>query len=65
MKVKIGGQIFDPNEVTIAIYLTKVEREHIANMSPDAAIYCQYPDEISAEVMEAELNKFREEIENE
>ncbi len=65
MKVKIGNLTFDPDNVPIAIYLTKEEREHIATMSDDAAIYCQYPESLDADEIAQNLEQFRQEVENE
>ena len=64
MKVKIGNLTFDPDNVQIAIYLTKKEREYIANMSEDAAIYCQYPEYLDADFITEDLELFRQEVEN-
>ena len=64
MKVKIGNLTFDPDNVQIAIYLTQREREHIANMPDDAAIYCQYPEFLDADAITEDLELFRQEIEN-
>lgn len=64
MKVKIGSKTYDPNDLPIAIYLTKKEQEHIANMAPDAAIYSQYPEgEYEEDIVEF-LEEFRKEMED-
>ena len=63
MKVKVGNLTFDPDDVQIAIYLTKREREQIANMADDAAIYCQYPDDMDPDVIANDLDVFRQEME--
>jgi hypothetical protein len=65
MKVKVGNLIFDPDDVQIAIYLTQRERAHIADMADDAAIYCQYPEHMDPEMIEVDLQQFREQVENE
>lgn len=65
MRVKIGNLTFNPDNVQIAIYLTKAERAHIANMADDAAIYCQYPESLDADAIDKDLELFRQEVENE
>lgn len=65
MRVKIGNLTFDPDNVQIAIYLTKKERDHIANMPEDAIVYCQYPEFLDADAITEDLELFRHQVENE
>lgn len=49
MKVKIGNEIFDSNEQPIMLILSDVEKQHIADMLPEAHHYCSAPTELSEE----------------
>ena len=44
MKVYIRGKIYDGNDETIAVHLTKQDKENIRDMCKGCDIYCEYPD---------------------
>ena len=43
MKVKIGDDVFDSDEMPIMVILTPEERSLIADMSPNDERFCAYP----------------------
>lgn len=55
--VKIGNKIFDSREEPILLILSEEEKGHIANMSPDAHQYCQFPDTADPEKIREWMNK--------
>lgn len=42
MKVFAGGMVFDCSEQPIGIVLEGKDRENLANMHPDATVYCEF-----------------------
>ena len=42
MKVFVGGRIYDSRRDVIGIVLAEGDKERIANMAPDATIYCEF-----------------------
>lgn len=44
MKVKIGLEIFDPNDQPLMVILTDTDKSNIANMDPKFYKYCSFPD---------------------
>ena len=51
MKIKVGDKIYDGNDEPIMIILEGKDKENIANMSPNATKYCQYPKDIDSDVI--------------
>jgi len=49
MKVKIGNETYDPNNIPIMVILTDQDKENIKNMHKDKMKYIAYPDTISDE----------------
>ena len=54
MKVKVGDQIYDPNQVPIMLIFSDFPDrmeviDHLTNMHPDGKKYCMYPDGMSEE----------------
>lgn len=49
MKVQIGNDIYDGNDMPIILYLTPEDKGFINAMSDGARIYIQYPDDLSSE----------------
>lgn len=43
MKVKIGEEIYNSNDIPIMLILSKDDKELIGNMEPEATKYCSYP----------------------
>ena len=58
MKVKIGNEIYEANDVPVMVILSEKDKENIANMLPEATKYCAYPEgtdrELIADWMEDE-----------
>ena len=52
MRIKIGDTWHDPNQEPVMVELTKADQENIANMHPDAKMYCAYPDDMTPEQVE-------------
>ena len=44
MKVFVRGKIYDGNDETIVVHLTKQDKKNIENMHKDCDLYCEYPD---------------------
>jgi hypothetical protein len=64
MKIKIGDQTFDPDDDLVAIYLTDEDKQLIANMAPDARVFCAYPNGMKPDDVMVELVRFRAEEED-
>lgn len=62
MKIKIGDKTFDPDHELIAIYLTDEDKQLIANMAPDAKVFCAYPNGMKSDDVMVELIRFRAEV---
>lgn len=56
MKVKIGDEIYDSEHQPIMVILTEKDKLNIANMAPTATKYCQYPYNISPEIIKLWMN---------
>jgi len=52
MKVKIGNRIYSSADQPIMVILTEKDKENIANMLPEATMYCGYPEGMPAEEIE-------------
>ena len=44
MRVKIGNKIYDAKDEPIMIILEGNDKNNIANMLPEATMYCSFPD---------------------
>lgn len=49
MKVKVGNQVYDPNQTPVMVILTEKDKQNILNMLPEATKYCAYPEEMDQE----------------
>ena len=43
MKVKVGDKIYDGEEEPVMIILSEGNKQQIADMHPEATMYCVYP----------------------
>ena len=48
MKVKVGDNIYDSNEVPVMIIMEQWEKDLIANMAVKATKFCSFPNEMSS-----------------
>jgi len=44
MKIKVGNTIYDSSLNMVMVILSDADKQNIANMDPDATMYCAYPD---------------------
>ena len=63
MIIKVGDKIYDANDLLVAVYLTDEDKLNITNMSPEAKVYCAFPEGMSPKKAAQMLAKFRTDIE--
>lgn len=53
MKVRVGDTIYDGSKEPVMLILTDKDKENIRNMAPLATKYCQFPDEVDPDYIDA------------
>ncbi len=43
MKIKVGNKIYDGDKEPVMVILSDLEKQQIAQMAPDATMFCSYP----------------------
>ena len=53
MKVKVGEQVYDSEEIPLMLILTQADKDRIAAMAPGATKYASFPRGMSIPEVEA------------
>lgn len=53
-----GKRLVDGADLPVAVVLTEADKRNIANMAPDASVYCVFPDSFDV----GEIQRWLEEL---